>query len=99
MDIEGKRMIKPDLVYSMDEVGPHIDLVGTVIEVGDKHPDWDDDWEEIKVIVQTEQGIFYGWTPRPPKVGYQATIRIYHVGGGWYPDNRIIGWTTQERVK
>ena len=42
--------------------------------------------------VLTERGEAIGYTTHPPKVGYRATIRLYNSGGGWYPDDRIVGW-------
>ena len=89
------RLFDPNLVYPADEGGRFVDLIGTVIEVDNTHHD-SFEWEEIKVVVQTEQGTYEGYTPRPPKVGYQATIRVYDAGGGWYPDNRIVGWSEEK---
>jgi hypothetical protein len=81
-------------VYPLDDIGPYVEFTGKVIEVDDKR-NVNNEWEEVKVSVQTERGIFSGYTPRPPKVGYYARIRLYNSGGGWYPDDRIVGWSTQ----
>lgn len=64
----------------------YVDLEGIVINLGDPLG------EEVPVSVKVNDVIYNGYTPRPPKVGYKATIRVYSCGGGWYPDNKIISW-------
>lgn len=89
------KLFDPNLVYPSDEVGPHVDLEGIVIGVGVQfYPEYS--WDEVPVLVKTEYGNFTGYTSRPPKAGYRATIRVYNSGGGWYPDDRIIGWTNDK---
>ena len=69
----------------MDDVGAYIDLEGEVVEV-----------EEEAIRVKTEHGVFTGYFGLPnrlPSVGYRARIRVYDSGGGFYPDNRVMGWS------
>lgn len=73
--------------YPCDEVGPYEDLEGPVTEVRGEL------CGEYPVTVLTDRGPVTGWTPRPPKAGYTATVRVYRAGGGWYPDNRIMSWS------
>lgn len=82
-------LFDPNCVYPSDATGPYTELKGVVLEVGDPNSTGN-----VSVKVQTEKGVFTGyyWAKYPPKVGYLTTIRIYNAGGGWYPDNRIIGW-------
>jgi hypothetical protein len=81
-------LFKPGVVYPSDWVGPYVELHGTVTAVSE-HEEGDD----AMVTVKTPEGEFDGVTPRPPKVGYSATIHVYNSGGGWYPDNRVVGWS------
>ena len=81
-------------VYSCDSVGEHRDLEGKVVYVD---PDPID--ECVAVDVDTEYGVIQGFTytdTHLPKVGYTATIRVYNSRGGWYPDDRIVGWIRNE---
>lgn len=83
-------------VYPSDDVGPYVELKGTVIAVGDHLGD------ACSVKVETDKGTFTGYWNHPttsPKVGYNASIRIYDAGGGWYPDNRITGWGPSDWVQ
>jgi hypothetical protein len=78
------------LAYPQDGVGPYTELDGIVTRVGTQ----DEPDDEVAVTVKTaDHGELTGYTPRPPKVGYTARIRVYECGGGWYPDNRIMGWS------
>ena len=86
------------LVYPSDGKGSYTELTGVVVGVREKS-DPDDRWEEVRVDVYTQEGTFSGYTPRPPKVGYMATIRIYRIGGGWYPDNEIIRWAAPTSLR
>jgi hypothetical protein len=88
-------IFKPGVSYPSDSTGPFIDLEGPVMSLEDKDDESDPD-EEVCVSVLTEHGIIKGWTSRPPKVGYKATIRVYRIGGGWYPDFIIKGWESNE---
>lgn len=70
------------------------DMDGMVVKVGEPLG------ESVGVQVQTDEGAFtgYWWNLRSgwfPKVGYRATIRIYGCGGGWYPDNIIVSWSSR----
>lgn len=84
-------LFDPNVVYPLDEVGPYIELEGKVAHVGKQdNPD-----HEVLVTVQTKHGEFKGVTSRPPRPGFSARIRVYNAGGGFYPDNRITGWSSE----
>lgn len=82
------------LVYPSDNIGPYVDLPGTVVTVDD---DPLDDHVEVKVDTG-DRGIFSGWILAriKPDVGCLATVRVYRAGGGFYPDNRIVGWSRND---
>lgn len=83
------RLFDHDLVYPSDNYGPYVELEGKVVLVS-----------HSRVDVEVEgHGGMTGYSDfieaRPetaPRPGYIATIRVYDAGGGWYPDNRIMGW-------
>jgi hypothetical protein len=79
------------------EGGEYLEFEGPVVEVGEPL-DTTGDMLEMPVVVHTEKGDFRGWTNYPThhgrlQVGDRATIRVYNSGGGWYPDDKIMGWT------
>lgn len=80
--------------YPSDRTGEYVDLEGVVIMSDDEDDAFKD--EERKVVVKTKSyGEKDGWTfegAAVPPVGAIATIRCYRWGGGWYPDDRIVGW-------
>ena len=86
-----RRMFEPGYVYPSDHTGPFNEISGRVVEV---NPSSDDPGGPIQVAVRTEYGVLYGWYEGedPPRIGYRATIRCYVAGGGWYPDDIIVGW-------
>lgn len=92
------RLFEPGLSYPSDrEGGRYVEFEGPVVEVG-VPLGTTGDMLEMPVVVRTEKGDFRGWTNYPARhgrieVGYRATIRVYDSGGGWYPDDRITGWT------
>lgn len=60
------------------------------------------DCEFGQIDVEIDNKIYTGYcdwissaTPknRIPKIGWKAKIRIYKIGGGFYPDNRVLGWS------
>ncbi len=78
-----------NLVYPCDDVGEYVVLDGVIsfIETTDRG---------YYIKVGTMHGIFGGWQASlraKPKIGYSARIQIYRSGGGYYPDNRIVGWS------
>lgn len=77
------------VVYPSDQYGEYIELEGEVTWV-----EADEDNEPYSAKVHTPEGTFdcFG-TGQKPAVGYRARVRIYNAGGGWYPDDRIIGWS------
>lgn len=98
------KLFDPNLVYPCDDVGQYIDLEGTVIRVDkfltrdeqttaelleEKAPD-----SSTPVNVKTEHGVIQAYSHHPPKVGYWAIVRVYAAGGGFYPDNKIISWSS-----
>lgn len=92
------RLFEPGVSYPSDrEGGEYIEFEGPVIEVG-KPLDETSDMRETPVTVRTDKGDLRGWATFPsrcgtPVVGDRATIRVYASGGGWYPDNKVTGWT------
>ena len=78
-----------NFVYPCDDVGAYVELTGEIIEVGKPLGG------DCCVVVKTEHGVFSGfyWAEYAPQTGYTAKIRIYNVGGGFYPDNKIIEWS------
>ena len=78
-----------NLVYPSDQTGPYVELEGKVLRIGEPISN------SVSVQVETEHGIFTGYTAEGlgfPEVGYLARIRIYDSGGGWYPDDLVVGW-------
>ena len=92
------RLFDPAVSYPSDrEGGEYLEFEGPVVEVGEPL-DTTGDMLEMSAVVRTEKGDFRGWTNYPARygrlrVGDRATIRVYNSGGGWYPDDRITGWT------
>lgn len=87
-----KQRFEPGVAYPCDAVGAYVEYEGTVTKVHDDHPEDD----EVRIDVHVEgEGDFYGYwlmPKRAPKVGYLTTIRVYDMGGGFYPENSIRGW-------
>lgn len=92
------RLFEPGVSYPSDrEGGRYVEFEGPVVEVGESLG-MTRDMLEMPVMVRTEKGDLRGWTSYPAcfgrlVVGDRATIRAYDCGGGWYPDNKITGWT------
>lgn len=90
-------LFSKDFVCPCDDTGPYTDLEGKVVWVAEPPSKVLD--EDFQVEVQTLEGTFSVWTLGsvairfPPKVGDNARIRVYRSGGGWYPDNRLMGWS------
>ena len=82
------RLFDNTFVYPSDEKGTYIDLDGEVIRVGEPLSN------DVGITVKTHLGTYTGYTyfKHAPHVGCIATIRVYRSGGGWYPDNKIVGW-------
>jgi hypothetical protein len=88
-----KRLFDPNIVYPIDGVGQYIELTGRVVDV------WTYEFD-ARVIVETDKGTFEGYTGNSfpsPKINDIVVIRVYDVGGGWYPDNKIMRWSTNEK--
>lgn len=80
----GRNLFEPGVAYPTDEMGDFVELYGTVTGVSDK-----------LVTVDTDAGTYSGVCELPePKIGYEAKIRIYRIGGGWYPDHRVTEWSS-----
>lgn len=95
------RLFEPGYVYPSDrEGGCYLELEGDVIAVDDIDVGGSD-LREVGVTVRTDKGEFRGFTQYPrsstfhPQVGHRARIRVYDIGGGWYPDHRITGFWTR----
>ena len=76
-------------VYPSNRNGRYVELVGKVIGVGEPLTD------SVAITVETRRGTFTGYYGKPdalPKIGYEANVRVYEGGGGWYPDNEIVSW-------
>lgn len=85
------RLFDYKFVYPSDDYGGrYVELEGEVISTYSV----DDDLHCIEV--RTDKGDFSGYIEhgKPAKIGTSATIRIYDAGGGWYPDNKIVSWST-----
>jgi len=82
-------LFNPHLVYPSDEFGPYLELVGQVTSVNDPLSGG-----EVGVKVQTERGQFTAYVCKfmaeAVKMGKWVRVRVYDVGGGWYPDNRVM---------
>jgi hypothetical protein len=94
------RLFDPKLVYPSDDVGPYQEFEGEIIKTEDLS-----DLGYVHVHVDVPNvGVLSGYWYIPgslrqnnkirPRVGGTARIRIYNSGGGWYPDDRITGWTS-----
>lgn len=84
------RLFDDNLVYPRDEYGCYIETDGYVISVGEPLSDC------FSIGVSTKFGTFVGYASshfHVPNIGCIATIRIYDIGGGWYPDDRIVSIT------
>lgn len=92
-------LFDPDLVYPSDGTGYYQDFEGKIVKSEDLS---DLGFAYIHVEVEGV-GSFSGVWRIPdahrddprwiPPIGGSARIRIYDAGGGWYPDNEIMGWT------
>lgn len=88
-------------VYPRDETGPYVEVEGPVTAVGEPFDD------SVKVTIRIEAGLseedleknrgeeISGWAEGPMARGAAtarwARIRAYDSGGGFYPDNRVVG--------
>jgi|SRR5579863_6449648 len=93
-----RKLFDPKYALPCDEVGPFEDVVGIVTYVDDERLTHG----EVQVKVMTEFGEFTGYTggsTHVPKVGYAARMHIYQIGGGWYPDDRVVGWSSSGRTE
>lgn len=83
-----------DVVYPSDSIGPYVELSGTVTRVDAEYGGIDVEVEEGGApFVVTGYNELYRQRPEhAPRVGYTAQVRIYMSGGGFYPDNKIMGW-------
>jgi hypothetical protein len=82
----GKPLFDPDLSYPSDDVGKYLEVEGIVRSV--------EEWDvgHVHADVDTELGLVRAYGDLKPLVGSIATVRIYDSGGGWYPDDRLMGW-------
>ena len=91
-----KKLFNPDFVYPSDDVGPYVELDGTIVKIGEPS------FYSVRIDVKTERGILSGYTTHLPKslpqIGWKAIIRLYNSGGGWYPDDKIVGWTSPDNT-
>ena len=78
------------VIYPSDEVGEYVELEGTIVEIDD--PMGDTVAMKVSVPGRGVWTVFDYLTHYMPKVGYDATIRTYRWGGGWYPDDRLMSW-------
>ncbi len=74
-----------------DEVGAGVDLEGTVLDVEEALDPDDPVCKNYPVVVLTEHGDFHGFSPWPVEPGDEVILRCYDAGGGWYPDDMVIG--------
>lgn len=93
------RLFDPDICYPSDSTGPYQEFEGKIVKSEDLR-----DIGLAHVHVEVEgHGVMDGYWHIPdnhcddpgsvPPVGGTARIRIYDSGGGWYPDDRIMGWS------
>lgn len=74
-----------------------MDLDGEVTYV-DPEPLSLSDSTQVKVMT-SDHGELTAYTyrdARVPPLGAIATVRCYSIGGGWYPDDRIVGWRARD---
>jgi hypothetical protein len=79
------------VAYPSDDVGPYLELWGKVLTVSERF------YTGQAIEVRTNEGVFSGYTnysPKPSSCVWWAKIRIYDSGGGFYPDNKIMEWTS-----
>lgn len=91
------QLFDPNLVYPSDaEGGRYLELEGTIVDVSAAIAYRG--LITIPCVVRTDRGDFHGFARTPmgnrllPEVGWFATIRVYDLGGGWYPDHRIVSY-------
>lgn len=88
-----------NLIYPTDSTGPYQEFEGKIVKVEDLR-----DIGLAKVFLEvTGVGELSGYWHIPdhhrheeswlPPVGGTARIHCYDAGGGWYPDDKIMGWT------
>lgn len=83
-------LFDPKLAYPRDEMGCYIEFTGEVVGVSG---DPDSDFYSAEVFIASRNETGRGYSRRPaPSVGDVATLRVYDSGGGWYPDDKIVGW-------
>jgi hypothetical protein len=88
---------RKNYTYPRDNIGEYQDLVGPIIAYT---AEYDRTWTiTISTAAGDSQGFLEGSSDykegtRLPRIGGQATIRIYDWGGGWYPDDRVMGYDT-----
>lgn len=77
-----------------------VELEG-IIESVDSEPLLDD---SVGLTTKTDRGIFLAFASAPfqskrrvhMKTGDRVTVRVYSWGGGYYPDNKIISWSSNK---
>lgn len=84
-------MFKNGVEYPRDDVGEFIEVQGPAIDIVDGEP--------AKITIQSPDGEITGWAhghlaeaARQLRTVGQYIVRVYHCGGGFYPDNRVVGW-------
>jgi hypothetical protein len=84
--------------FPCDVNGHYRTLSGKIVSINNGFKREDGTFDLVKVEVMTEYGCLYGFitTPPKPKVGYDAKIRVYNCGGGWYPDDLIEWWSNED---
>ncbi len=77
-------LFDPRFVYPSDRIGRYQEFEGDVVDAR-----WDD--EVTFLTVRTEYGDFEGVVRRRIRTGRpkRACIRVYDIGGGFYPDHLI----------
>lgn len=89
----------PCLVYPSDSTGPYQDFEGKITKAIDLC-----DMGCVRVTIEVEGvGELSGYWHIPdsrrgdptcvPPVGGKARIHVYNAGGGWYPDDEVVGWS------
>ena len=81
--------------YPRDNIGEYQDLVGPIIAYT---AEYERTWTiTISTAAGDPRGFLEGSEDykegtRLPRIGGRAIIRIYDWGGGWYPDDRVMGY-------
>ncbi len=89
-------LFKPGFVYPRDHVGEYVELEGKIVAV--------DEWlpNELKIIIAVKGNTYVAYTRKfgnaLPEIGDIGKIKHYDWGGGFYPDDVIIGWSKAEIV-